>query len=419
MGSSSTVTYWPMEVMARWSRRRGPVVRTRIGTTRYAWLLSPEGNDLVFAHDDWFAVGTAMKLLTYVDGPTSVIASDGPDHRRRRELLRPALAPRTIENYLEAMRESAAEALAELPRGEAVDVYPVFRSAIRRANLRALFGPTMAADADRLGDLLQPLLDFIEQLPQAVETHRVLRTPRWRRVQAARAELDCVIDARIDESEAGRGHGILDVLVHGRDGAGSGLSRQEIRDQAVTLVAAGYETTSAAMGWAVYALAHHPRWQEKARAEAVELLAGPLTRARLDALIVLPAVLKETLRLYPPVTMSARTATQDLDILGTHVREGDWVMFSAYAAHRDPANFERPLDFDPSRWIDGPAPRSGTYLPWGGGAHRCAGSHMATAELTVMLAHLLAAGPFEPDGPKPRATAFASMRPTAARVVIR
>ncbi len=416
--SSSLVTYWPVELLRRRALRRGPVLRGRLGATRYVYLLGPEANALVFGHDEWFSVHEAMKGLIPVDGPTSVVVSDGADHARRRGLVRPALAPRSVARYLEAMDLSAREAADAFRPGVEVDAYPVFRSAIRRSTLRALFGSDVATRADELGATLQPMLDLIDRLPQAVDVHRRLHTPTWRRAMAARDRLDAYVHGRIAAAreDADAADGVLGLLVHGRDGTGSGLSEQEVRDQAVTLIAAGYETTSAAMGWIVHALAHHRRWQERAREEARAVAAGTPTPKELTALTVLPAIVDEALRLYPPAAISARHVEQPFTFAGEQVRAGEMVVYSAYVTHRDPRVFERPTTFDPGRWIDAPRPGPESFVPFGGGAHRCPGSHMATTELTIMLAHLLAAGPFVPVGRRPRARSFAAMRPTHATV---
>lgn len=395
-------------------------MRARLGGARYVYLLSPEANELVFAHDDWFSINEPMKAIALVDGPTSVVVSDGPDHARRRDILRPALAPRAVSGYLDAVHLSAREALSALPTDTPVDAYPVFRTAIRRSTLRALFGPAMAADADLFGDELQPLLDLVDLLPQMIDVHRRLNTPRWRRAQDARQRLNDHVDGRIREAVTADAHSrdgvdMLEVLIHGRDGTGSGLTHQEIRDQAITLVAAGFATTSAAMGWAVYSLARHPQWQERARAEAEDLITGPSDMDAVRALTVLPAVVRETLRLYPPATISARRVEQSFTVHGVHIHEGQTIIMSPYATHRDPRNHDRANAFDPDRWaVDRPAP--GTYIPWGGGAHRCLGSHLAETELAIMLAHLVAAGPFEPAGRRPRASSFAAMRPSHATI---
>jgi len=383
------------------------------------YLLGPEANALVFAHDEWFRVREAFAALEIVDGPTSVILSDGPDHARRRALVRPSVAPRRIDGYVASMVTSADEALGTVTPGETFDAYALMRRAIRRSTLRALFGADLAEHADQIGDTLQPLLDMADHLPPTIDWMRLLRTPAWRRAMVAREEIDDFIFAEIARErrrsggcdDEGRGP-VLPMLVHGRDGTGSGLTDEEIRDQAVTMIAAGYETTSAAMGWVVHLLGAHPEWQERARSEVTDVLGGRGPAAQdLPRLPLLRAVVDETLRLYPPAMISARFVTTGFSHDGRRVRPGDLVIFSPYVTHRDPGLYDDPTRFRPDRWLDGGRRPPQEYLPFGGGQHRCIGSHLATTELTVMLARLLTHGPWTLDRPPTRARGFAAMRP--------
>lgn len=408
------VRYWPVELLLRRALRRGPVLCGRLGRDRYAYLIGPEANALVFAHDEWFSFAEAMAALVPVDGPTSVVVSDGDDHARRRGALRPSLAPRSVDGYLAVMTRSADEAVASLRPGEAVDAYALFRAAIRRSTLRALFGDAMAADADALGEALQPLLDLVDQLPQLVAVQRRLRLGRWRRAMRARAEVDAYVHARI--AEARRGEAVagstLELLVNGRDGEGSGLREDEIRDQVVTLIAAGYETTSAAMGWAAYLLATHPQWQERARTEVREVVGDRVpTPAEVKALPVVGAIVAETLRLYPPAAVSARHVVTPFEFAGARIEPGTTVLYSPYATHRDPRVWDAPEEFRPERWLADERPAPEAYLPFGGGGHRCLGSGLATVELTVMVARLVARGSFRLAGPRPKARSMTAMRP--------
>lgn len=393
-------------------------VRVRLGRQRIVYLLGPEANARVFAHDEWFRVREAFAALEVVDGPTSVVLSDGPDHARRRRLIRPSVAPRRIDGYVDSMVTSADEELDTVADGEVFDAYAVMRGAIRQSTLRALFGADMGERADEIGDTLQPLLDMADHLPQTIDWLRRLRAPSWRRALAARAAVDDLVFAEIARERAARpgddtGSGpVLPMLVHGRDGTGSGLTDQEVRDQAVTMIAAGYETTSAAMGWLVSLLGSHPAWQERARVEVADALGDrPPGPADLAHLPLLKAVVDETLRLYPPAMISARYVTTGFDHDGRKVRPGDLVIFSPYVTHRDPGLYAEPLLFRPDRWLEGGRRPPEEYLPFGGGQHRCIGSHLATTELVVMTARLLARGPFRLDRPPSRARGFAAMRP--------
>lgn len=405
------VNYGPGECLA-WLHRRGrQVVRTRIGRQRYAYLLGPGANAFIFANDGLFRVREAFSALIPIDGPTSLVVSDGPDHTRRRAVMRPGLSPRRVEGYLALMAAIADEALAGVRAGEPFDAYALFRAAIRRSTMRALFGEQIAGHAQEVGERLQPLLALADHLPDVIDWHRRLRTPQWRRAMRARSLLDEFVYAEIARAASGPagvdGDTVLATLV------GSGLSNLEIRDQMVTMIAAGYETTSAAMGWTLYALGGHPELLRAAREEVLEVTGGaPPTRTDLPRLRLLGAIVTESLRLYPPAVISARYVAEAFEFAGRQISPGTMVIFSPYATHRDPGIYEAPREFRPQRWLeDGVRPGPGEYVPFGGGVHRCIGSTMATTEITVMLARLLARSTYTLTEQRVRAKGYAAMRP--------
>ncbi|WP_425309200.1 cytochrome P450 [Ammonicoccus fulvus] len=422
--TAPTVSYPFAEWLITMSRLRGSVFFGWLGRP-YAYLIGPEANEFVFSHDTHFRQREAFKGLIPVDGPTSVVVSDGEDHTRRRGLVRPGLHHRKVAGYVATMSRTAEEALDGVRPGETFDAYGLFRSAIRRSTMRALFGDRMAEQADVIGANLQPLMDLTDLLPDLVGVHERLRTGRWRRAMAAKEEIDRFVYAeiaRLRDTDAEAESQVLATLVHGRDGTGSGLSDEEVRDQVVTLIAAGYETTSAAMGWALYGLGGRPELIEQARAEVLEVTGGAApTMEQLPQLKLVGAVISEALRLYPPGSISARYVVQELEFGGKRIKPGTMLIYSPYATHRTAAVFDRPLEFRPERWLeDGFKPALGEYVPFGGGVHRCLGSTMATTELTVMLACLLARGSFALEPQKVRATGMSSMRPRdGVRITLR
>lgn len=398
-----------------WVRRAiGPVYRTWLGRP-YAYLLGPEANAFVFENPGLFRHYEAMKGLIPVDGPTSVVVSDGEDHARRRSLVRPGLHRRRVDSYVATMARAADEVLDDVRLGEPFDAYQLFRRAIRRSTMRALFGERMAAQADAVGEHLQPLLDLTDLMPDLVDVHRRLNSRRWRRAMAARKRVDAFVYDEIERlrrQDAESESQVLSVLVHGRDGAGSGLSDQEVRDQVVTLIAAGYETTSAAMGWAIYALAGRPDFLARVRAEVAGVTGGAAPAAsQLPQLELLGAAVTETLRLYPPASIVPRYVVEPFTFAGRRIRPGTMLIFSPYVTHRDPESYDDPRAFRPERWLDGRRPSPPEYVPFGGGPHRCLGSTMAVTELTVMLARLVARGTWTLEPGRVRATGMSGMRP--------
>lgn len=417
--SRRPVTYPPAEALLALHQRRGAVINVGFGRHGYVHLLGPEANRFVFANTDAFSWREAFEGLVPVDGPTSMIVSDGTDHRRRRSLVQPATHRRQVEGYVQIMAANTDAVIDTWHEGQTLDVYQQFRAAIRRSTIESLFGPRLAGRADFFGAHLQPLLDLIDRPPQLVAWQRRLQTPAWRRAMVARERVDELVYAeigRVRTSSADAGDHVLAMLVNGRNESAETLTDAEVRDQVVSLIAAGYETTSAAMAWAIYLLLSIPGGWDRAAEEVTHAVGDrPPTAADLNALPYLHGVVQETLRLYPPAVISARKVTRDLNFAGHRIRAGRMLLFSPYVTHRLPGLWPEARQFLPQRWDPAsphyrkPAPDE--FLPFGGGPHRCIGSVLATTEMTVMLARLLARTSPRLLPQHIRATGFAAMRP--------
>ena len=400
------------------------MINVGVGRHGYVYLLGAQANEFVFANSDSFSWQEAFQALVPVDGPTALIVSDGADHRRRRSLVQPSMHHRQVQEYVQIMAANADAVIDTWHVGQALDIYQQFRSAIRRSTLESLFGERMAGHADFFGQQLQPLLDLTDRLPQVTAWQRRFRSPSWRRAIVAREHVDELVYAEIARARTHRSDGdhVLAMLVNGRNDSAEALSDAEIRDQVVSLIAAGYETTSAAMAWAIYALLSTPGVWDTAAAE-VQQSAGdrPVGAPDFKALTYLNGVVRETLRLYPPAVISARKVIHDLEFAGHRIPAGRLLLFSPYVTHRLPDLWPEPRHFRPERWdptspqYRKPAPHE--FLPFGGGPHRCVGSVMAITEMTVMLARLLARTSLRLPAQRIRASGFAAMRPRHGLVV--
>ncbi len=421
---SRPVPYLPGEVLLALYRRRGSVINQGIGGYGLVYLLGPEANKFVFANSDAFSWWDAFQTLVPVVGPTALIVTDGADHRRRRSIVQPAFHHQEIQKYVQIMAANADAVIDTWQPGQRLDIYEQFRSAIRRSTVESLFGRQIAEHADFLGEQLQPLLDLTHRTAPALKWQQRLRSPAWRRAMAARARVDERISAEIARartSSTANGH-VLTTFVNSRTEAGEPLSDNEIRDQVVSLIAAGYETTSGAVAWAIYAMLSTPGVWERAVNEIQSILGGRVPGADdLKALTYLNGVVHETLRLYPPGVVSARQVIRDLWFDGRHIRAGRLLLFSPYVTHRLPELWHEPLQFRPERWDpDSPhyrKPGPHEFLPFSGGTHRCIGSVMATTEMTVMLARLLARTSLRLPAQRVRASGFAALRPRHGLIV--
>lgn len=385
----------PAPTLVALYERYGPVVAFGVRRYRYVALFGPEANRLVLAdHPERFRWRDAMEVLVPVDGETALVVSDGEEHRRRRRLVQPAFATKAVHGYLDVMAEEAARELGTWAAGTVVDAYARLRRVILRVAVRSLFGDSLGARADELGRVLAVAVEFVNRpLPLRVEVD--LPGTAWRRTRAARAAADAIVDAEVARRRTARAGGaalpaepadVLDVLLAAVD---DGLTDQEVRDQVVSLVAAGYDTTSAAAAWAVHELLGNDGAWARAAAEVDEVVGeADLSVAHLARMPYLDAVVHETLRLWPPGFASGRRAVEAFELAGHRVPAGSMILWSPYVTHRSPDVWPEPDRFRPERWFEG-EPEPYTFVPFGGGYRRCIGFAFALQELKAVLVELL------------------------------
>ncbi len=284
-----------------------------------------------------------------------------------------------------------------------VDLFPIGRRLVLRIVTQALFGPELAGRTDELDALIEPAKTYLEQPGLRQLPHPIPGTRRARARQA-RAALDAVIDdeiARRQRDGAGDGDGdgrddvLAMLLAAGPDGTGE-LSMDEIRDQVVTLIGAGFDTTASAVAWTVLEATGHPTIWADLRAEADAVLGdrpvASLGRADLDGLEVAASVVAESLRLHPPGVFTPRLTTQAIDVGPYRIPKRSMVLWSPYLAGRDPATWPDPTTFDPGRHRD-PTPEQAAQqrlalVPFGRGPRQCIGFALAQMELTLITARL-------------------------------
>jgi cytochrome P450 len=349
----------------------------------YIYLFGREANELILSQrPDEFTWREALRALETVDGPTALVVTDGPEHKRRRRLVQPAFATRRIDAAVPIVVEEVDAAIDVFPSGGRVDIYAVYRKVVRRIVTRVLFGAGLAGQADQLGDALEPAMHFVDRPPQ----FQFRGAPGYRAARRARREADAIVDAEMARRRASGdlGGDVLGVLLE------TELTDEERRDQVVSLIAAGYETTSAAVGWTVLELLRSPDALEAAKAEVDERLGDRVPDADdLRAMSYVAAVVNESLRLHPPGVLSGRRASSAFEYMGHTIGEGSIVLFSPYVTQRMPEYWGEDADrFRPERWFEAePAPF--TFIPFGGAYRKCIGFALALTELQVAVVRLL------------------------------
>lgn len=305
-----------------------------------------------------------------------VLVTDGEEHDRTRKLMEPSLHPAHLDGYTKMMAFQAQRVTAEWENSQTVDMLVESRKMALLIIMQALFGVDAWEDMFRIW---QPILKAIQYIsPGAWILWRKIPRPGYKKHLRA---LDAYLYEIIEERKKGKeGHDLLQHLID------AGLDDRTIRDQMLTMLIAGHDTSTALLAW-VFALLG----QETA---LLRQLAADLDKE--DRPPLLDQVIKEALRLYPPIHIGNRMVTQDMDFGGGTVPAGSRLFYSIYLSHRDPAIWEDPDEFCPARFERGRKTPPFSYVPFGGGPRACIGAAFGQVEARVVLAYLLRNFSFTP-----------------------
>jgi cytochrome P450 len=339
------------------------------------------------------ANGSGDMLMPLV-GPRSVLLLDGAEHLRHRKLLLPPFHGDRMRAYEEVMRQAARDSIADWPIGRAFPLRPRMQGITLDVILRAVFGVRGDERRDRFRVAIAALLDFGgEQFLLAPPFRRNIGRPMWRRFARDRKRLDALLFEEIAERRAaGDAHerdDVLSMLVAAGTEDGAGLTDQELRDELVTLLTAGHETTATALAWTIELLFRNP--EKRATLEA-ELAANDGTQPASQASTgdaYLRAVVDESLRVRPVVFDFARKTTAPARIGGRDVPAGALIGPASILVNANPDVYDDPLSFRPERWLDGARPPQASFITFGGGVRRCIGAAFAQFEIRVVLSEIL------------------------------
>lgn len=352
---------------------------------------------VVFSHPDQvkeilagdgnvFYGGVSNAITGPVVGKQSIFLSDGDVHTYLRRLVAPPFTGARMRAYGDVMREIADEAVARWPRGKPFQINPAVHEISLDVVMRTIFGVEKGENFERLRSLCLQVMTRSEFFP-LIQAKLGLFRP-------VLSQIDAIVYAEIARSRAEAAQGIerqdvLHLLVSARDESGKPLSDQALRDNLVTLLLAGHETTATTLAWTFYRLTKHPEVLEKAREEIARVVGkGPVKPDDVVKLEYLEGVIKETLRLFPILPLMARD-------LQAPARVGDWdlpkdtcVIASTYLTHRRPDVWPDPERFDPMRFV-GTRVSPYAFYPFGGGTRLCVGMSFAYYEMKIVVAQAL------------------------------
>jgi cytochrome P450 len=382
----------PERFLAGAWRRHGDVFTIRVLGDRWTVLADPGAVRELFAHGpEEVDSGAANMVLRPLIGTRSVLLTDGEEHLRRRKLVLPPFHGERMRAYEETMRAMAREQIAAWPLGEPVPALPRANALTFAVILRTVFGVRDEEQVGPLGAALRETLEWIMDMRRVLMigflgaerllAGRALRT----RVGAVDREVAAMIAARRGAPDLEEREDILSLLLQARDESGQGLSDGDLRDELVTLLVGGHETTAALIAWALHDLARDPSAQER-------LASGEEGFA--------DAVVTETLRLHPPAPVALRRLRVPLTIAGRHLPTGATVAPCTLLVHRHPDLYPDPWAFRPDRFLDR-RPVAGEWFPFGGSVRRCIGAAFAQFEARIVLEELTSTLRFSPATRRP------------------
>ena len=381
-----TLGWWtrPNAFMERCRARYGPRFTIKfLAAPPFVMLTDPEEVKEVFtAPPEVLHPGEGARILEPVVGKHSVILLDEGEHLEQRKLMLPAFHGERMERLESLVEEVTEREVASWPRDEPIGLHARFQALTMEVILRAVFGLDPGERLDSIRTVLTQVLEF------GSKPYTMLPPPPawledvgpWAPFFRMRSEADELLTELIEErraegERATERDDVLAMLLAARHEDGTPMSTQELRDELMTLLVAGHETTASELAWALERLAREP----KVRARLVAEIDGG------DGDAYLTATIHETLRRRPVLPNAApRLTMREIEVGGWTYPAGVALVANAYLIHHDPAIYPDPYAFRPERFL-GKKPGTYTWIPFGGGRRRCLGSSFAILEMTVVL----------------------------------
>lgn len=397
LGHLGTFKHAPLETMSGWWRQYGDALRFRLGPKTLHLFSHPDlaeeilvqqADHFVKVYDPRRPVGLALVL------GNGLVTSSGEVWKRHRRIIQPVFHRSRMAAMADRMAQVGEQRIAGWAsrEGQSVDIAAEMMQLALEVISQTMFTTSMAQHIEHISRALRVSLKYAFD-----SFHNPLRLPSWvptqrnREFRSVMQFMDGLIYGLLAERRrTGATHGdLLDLLLQARDEeTGAGLSDQELRDEALTIFAAGHETTANALAWTWYLLATHPEAKARFHDELDRVLQGRTPTA--DDLQHLPytrAIFDESLRLYPPAPAIQRKAATSTTVGGLPLPAGALVLVGIYNLHRHPAFWSNPDQFLPGRWLNGERPAARyAYLPFGAGPRACVGIHFASVEGPLLLA---------------------------------
>jgi cytochrome P450 len=391
---------WPFIHQPRryyaWLRRRyGEIVTLSAGHGVIVMALTAEGARQVFTHDPDVYDAFQKEAFTGLTGVGSLWVLEGARHRHERHLLSPRFSAHCCRGYGQAIQEITLRHADAWQPGEPVNAYDAMLDMSLDVIMRVMFGAERGGLIDEGRRALKALLHAAHPLIAFLPVFQARWFPPWLRYRRAKQEFSTFVTRYLAQRRAdGKDRGdLLGLMLSARHPGGISLSDDDIRDELITIMLAGHETTAVALAWALYELGRHPAVLARLREELEALGSDPAP----DTIVKQPylgAVCDETLRLHTILTEVARKLRVPCELLGYELPAGTGVAVGISAIHQDASLYPEPDKFVPQRFLD----RAYTpfeFLPFGGGHRRCLGATLSDYEMRIALATIATRWEFE------------------------
>jgi len=403
LGSSISFARDPIAFLEHTARTYGDIAYFRLGRVNVFFVSHPDlVKEVLIAQRQSFTLSPLRERLRPVVGH-GLFTSGGQLHATQRRLMQPVFRKSRIEGYAESMAALARRTRDRWVPGAEIDSTEEMMQLTMFVASRALFGHDIEEDAYAVSHNMTLLLEYFTRLVSPFFSLLLkLPLPSTLRFRAAVRDLDAVIYRMIEQRRAnpGAGDDLLTRLMQAKDDeTQTQMTEQQLRDELLTLLIAGHETTANLLGWTLYLLAQAPDKDALVHAELKAALAGRagFTAADADRLPYLRNVIMEGLRLYPSGWFIGRLALADVRLGGYEVPKGSVVMLSQYIMQRDGRFYDAPTEFRPERWteqFEKQLPR-GAFFPFSAGDRHCIGEGFAWQEALLILATLVERWRFE------------------------
>jgi cytochrome P450 len=375
-----------MSATHEWYEKYGPVSWTRAVGQLWVNVEGPDACGAVLQDRERVYDASGWKLLIGPFFNRGLMLLDGQEHHRHRRIMQEAFTAERLARYLEPMNETIADGLANWPTGR-LRFYPAIKQLTLDVATRTFMADEVGAASKRVNRA------FSDTVRAATAFIRVpVPGLRWSRGLAGRRLLENYLRPRIAERRAGDGTDLFSALCHVRSEDGERFSDDDIVNHMIFLLMAAHDTSTSTLTTMAYYLARHPEWQERCRAESRAIGSGPIRYSDLDRLTSLDLVMKESMRLVPPVPGITRRANRETELLGYRVPAGAYVAVHLWGLHHLPELWPDPERFDPERFAEHRREdkvHRHAYMPFGNGVHKCIGMYFGGMEIKAAMHQML------------------------------